>query len=235
MTDPAELPPAVARARSVDGLLAALMASDPGRPRLTWYGPGDERVELSARVLANWVAKTGNLLVEECDVEPGSLVQVDLPPHWRTIVVALAAWSVGASVAEASADDEEPVDVLVTAAPPDDGADASVVAVALPALARRFDGHGKFDVDYAAEVTGFADEPLYAVDDDPAEALAAARAVEGVTSWPAAARVLIGPQRWLTPHSVLAALALDGSVVLVGDPAADLDRIAETEQVTATL
>ena len=46
--------------------------ADPGRPRLTWYGPDGERVELSAKVLDNWVAKTANLLVDELDAGPGS-------------------------------------------------------------------------------------------------------------------------------------------------------------------
>jgi mannose-6-phosphate isomerase len=63
----------------------------------------------------------------------------------------------------------------------------------------------------------------------------AARAIEGVTHWPVGARVLISPGQWITPHSVLAALTLDGSVVMVSDPEADMDRIIETEQVNVTL
>ena len=52
-----------------DRLLAHLLTSDPARPRVTYYddteGPTrGERVELSARVLANWVAKASSLLVE---------------------------------------------------------------------------------------------------------------------------------------------------------------------------
>ena len=42
-------------------------------------------VELSARTLDNWVAKSANLLVEEYDAGPGSRVAVRLPPHWRTV------------------------------------------------------------------------------------------------------------------------------------------------------
>ena len=84
-------------------LLRRLVASDPGRPRVTVYDDTDsptrgERVELSARVLANWVAKAANLLQEDLDVTPGSVVRLDLPPHWRTLYWALAVWSVGACV-----------------------------------------------------------------------------------------------------------------------------------------
>ena len=89
MTSPVE------RATTVPQLLAALAASDPGRPRLTWYddAPGPtrgERIELSARVLANWVAKAANLLVDELDIEPGDQVVIALPTHWRAAYWLLA-------------------------------------------------------------------------------------------------------------------------------------------------
>src|SRR3712207_5978996 len=92
------------------GLLDALLV-DPGRPRVTWYGPGGERIELSGKVLGNWVAKTANLLVDELDVEPGGTVGVDLPTHWRAVVWLLAGWAAGAQVVVAPVG---PVDVLVT-------------------------------------------------------------------------------------------------------------------------
>ena len=84
-------------------LLRHLVASDPGRPRVTVYDDTDsptrgERIELSARVLANWVAKAANLLRDDLDAGPGTVVLLDLPPHWRTLYWAFAAWSVGACV-----------------------------------------------------------------------------------------------------------------------------------------
>src|SRR5690625_7671347 len=69
--------------------------SGQSAPSLTWYGPDAERVELSGRVLANWVTKAANLLADEADVTPGALVQLDLPMHWRTAVWALAVWACG--------------------------------------------------------------------------------------------------------------------------------------------
>ncbi|GEK21628.1 TIGR03089 family protein [Cellulomonas xylanilytica] len=116
--------------------LLRLLTREPGRPRLTWYGDGGERVELSGAVLENWVSKTANLLLEEFDAEPGTRVRLDLPGHWRTVVWALAAWHVGATVvvgADGAADD-----VVVTDRPDEHPGAPTLVAVALPALARTF-------------------------------------------------------------------------------------------------
>ena len=89
--------------RTPTALLRQLVAADPGRPRVTVYDDTDtdtrgERIELSARVLANWVAKAANLLRDDLDAGPGTIVRLDLPPHWRTLYWAFAAWSVGACV-----------------------------------------------------------------------------------------------------------------------------------------
>ena len=121
-------------------LLAHLVASDPGRPRVTVYDDTDgptrgERVELSARVLANWVAKAANLLQDDLDAGPGTTVRISLPPHWRTLYWAFAAWSVGACVDVG--DDGAEADVVVTDDPARaDGAE-HVVLVTLAALARQ--------------------------------------------------------------------------------------------------
>lgn len=139
-------------------LLRALVAADPGRPRITVYDDTDsatrgERIELSARVLANWVAKGANLLRDDLDVGGGSVVRLDLPPHWRTLYWALATWSVGAAVdvparrrpdaggAAAAADSGDAgVDVVVTdavdVASAATASGADVVFVTLAALAR---------------------------------------------------------------------------------------------------
>jgi len=77
--------------------LLASIARDP-TPRLTWYGAGGTRVELSGRVLLTWVAKTAHLLADEADAEPGSVVAVDLGPDWRAPIFWLAARYLGATV-----------------------------------------------------------------------------------------------------------------------------------------
>jgi uncharacterized protein (TIGR03089 family) len=119
-------------------VLAGLVAADPGRPRVTAYedtqGPTHgERVELSARVFATWVAKAANALQEDFDVSPGSTVRLALPAHWRALVWAFATWSAGGCVAF----DDGPADVVVS----DDPhvlatAGGPGVLVTLPALAR---------------------------------------------------------------------------------------------------
>lgn len=67
-------------------------------PALLWYSVPGERVELSGRVLDNWVSKTANLLLDEGDVEPGDRVVLPSRLHWRSIVLALAALRVGAEL-----------------------------------------------------------------------------------------------------------------------------------------
>lgn len=84
-------------ARTVpDALAAAVSRLGPARPLLTWYDDGTgDRAELSGATLANWVAKTANLLVDGCALDAGDLALVDAPPHWQTAAVLLGCWSAG--------------------------------------------------------------------------------------------------------------------------------------------
>ena len=87
-------------------LLAAALRRDPAAPLITYYDDATaERIELSTTTLANWVAKTANLLQDEFDVGPGSTVAVALPVHWQTAAVLLAVWSCGATVADTATED----------------------------------------------------------------------------------------------------------------------------------
>ena len=164
-----------------DALLAQVQRSDAARPRITCYDDTDgptrgERIELSARVLSNWVAKAANALQEEYDIEPGSVVLLALPPHWRTAYWALAVWAVGGCVA---LDADQPADVCVS----DDaavladfvgrsGAGAGAVLVTLAALARQAENRvGDGVMDEAAQLSTYADQFdawAEADDDDPA-------------------------------------------------------------------
>jgi uncharacterized protein (TIGR03089 family) len=98
-------------------LLTAAVRRAPAAPLVTYYDDAtDERVELSATTLANWVAKTANLLQDEFDVGPGSSVALALPAHWQTAAVLLGVWSCGAAVVDTAGEDEgrlEDVDVVL--------------------------------------------------------------------------------------------------------------------------
>ncbi len=166
---------------TIADLMSALRSVDPTAPRLTWYGPDGERVELSGKVLDNWVAKTTNFAVDELDAGPGSTVGLDMPAHWRSLCWVLAAWQSGATVVfaggsgtpaaaatdaavtdtEVLATDALDTDVTVTSDPGIPGsstAGALVVAVALGALDMRWRGDLPADVvDYAAEVRAHGD------------------------------------------------------------------------------
>jgi uncharacterized protein (TIGR03089 family) len=243
----------------VPALLRALLDDDPGRPRVTWYGPGGERVELSAKVLDNWVAKTANLLVDELDAGPGSVVAIALPPHWRTVTWLLAVWSVGACAAVVPPGAPAPADadVVVSTDPgvlATSGARPRTVAVALPALATSYDDGLPDDaVDYALEVRSYGDVfvPFVApVPGDPAFAVpglprlthgalipAASRAADDA-GLPPRARLLTGAGPDDAVASLLAPLVRFGSVVLhhdlpalTGDPAA-LAALRRQEGVT---
>jgi uncharacterized protein (TIGR03089 family) len=79
--------------------LARLTASDPGMPLVTFYDHATaERTELSRTTYANWVAKTASYLAQECDLERGHRLALDLPTHWLGPVFLGAAWTVGLSV-----------------------------------------------------------------------------------------------------------------------------------------
>ena len=221
--------------------IAALLTGltrEPGRPRITWYGPDFERVELSGAVLDNWVSKTTNLLVEEFDAAPGVRVLIDLPPHWRTLVWALAAWRSGAHVVF-----EGDADVVVTTRPDAHGGDA-VVAVSLPALARRFDGSlPRGAIDAAAAVMTYGDAIGWLPHTDPAAlAVGDVRYADLPGWWPAADARRVAVDAGADTPAFLAAtigvLAADGSVVAISSARrAELDandgalgRLLETER-----
>lgn len=236
----------IVRAATPSELLEALVASDPGTPRLTWYDDAEgstqgERIELSARVLANWTAKSANLLVDELDVGPGDAVDIDLPVHWRAVYWALAAWAAGADLRFGDGSSQGPVaDVLITHRPPERPKASRVVAVSLPALARRWVGDPLPGgvLDEATEVGPQPDVFIPAEAPDGADPLTRARALAAESGWQDGERVAL---ELPSSHglgdllvAVLAAWSVDGSVVLVRDPdpAAAPARLA-AERVTS--
>lgn len=228
-------------------LMTALRSGQSTSPRLTWYGPDAERVELSGRVLDNWVAKTSNLLQDELDAEPGTRLRLDLPAHWKSVVLALAAWQLGMEVVLDAAEAE-----LIATAEPDPaaagGAFETVVAVALPALAMRWPGELPSGVvDYAAEVRSHGDFFMPHVDPEPDRpavrtaagpvhthgGLLAGFAAAGQAS-EAGLRLLVRAADGLEPvlAQALAAWQGDGSVVLVHPDVPVTERLLSDERVS---
>ena len=245
-----------------DGLLAAALRREPAAPLLTYYDDvRGERVELSATTLANWVAKTANLLQDEFDVGTGSVVALALPVHWQTAAVLLAAWSCGATVLETAAEDDGRLGaadvVLVEQArleALEEVVDADIlVGLSLHPLGLGMQGYTGPARDYAAEVRVHGDRFLPLVPPDPAspglvagglnltlaDLGAAAGELAERLGIAAGDRVLVdeqvaaetGPVTWL-----LAPMAAGASLVLWRGADADVAASsAAAERVTATL
>jgi uncharacterized protein (TIGR03089 family) len=237
--------------------LRGALASDQARPRVTYYDDATgERVELSAKTLANWVTKTVNLLADDVGVESGARVSLHLPLHWLAAVWALAVDAVGA---ELVVDDlGSPVDVAVVG--PDgrrgdgvksEGHAETVFAVSLAPMAMPFGAPGGPTLpagakDFSAEVRTMPDqivEPPDAV--GPLHGLGVARAAElgleprervGVLDSSTLVQgsdvvPLTGFVDWL-----VAPLSVDGSVVWVRNPEpVECVKRWEAEQVSAVL
>jgi uncharacterized protein (TIGR03089 family) len=247
-------------------LLAGALRRAPAAPLLTWYDDAaDERVELSATTFANWVAKTANLLQDEFDVGPGSLVSLALPVHWQTAAALLAVWSCGAAVLDTAAEDDgrlADVDLVLVSqnriAPLEDAGLGGDDGVPLLGLSLHPLGLGMRD--YAGSARDFALEVRTAGDvfvpyqpprpDDPgllagglelslASLAAAAGELAQRLGLAAGDRVLVEDRTAAEAGPVawlLAPLAAGASLVLVGSARPErLAHRAETERVTATL
>lgn len=196
--------------------LVRTLQQDP-RPRLTWYGDDDARVELTGAGLAQWVAKTAHLLAEEADVEPGSRVEVRLGPDWRAPVFWLATWFLGAQVGPGAGTGHP--DVLVVPEGSAPSAAAVTVVVAAAALPRPVTDLPPGAVDYGAEVSGFPDQ---LPPPGPATVLRLDVGSPG--------RALLGPDA--AAVQVATVWASGGSVVLhTGLPNAVLARVRSQENV----
>jgi uncharacterized protein (TIGR03089 family) len=213
--------------RTPASVLADILRSDPARPRITFYedtsGPTrGERIELSAKVLANWVSKAGNALQDEFDLGPGSVVRLSLPPHWRALYWALAVWSVGGAV---DVVEGRTPDLLICNDPAQGSLEprpADFVLVTLDALARAHTGPVPAGaMDEARELATYGDQFVALAEPAAGDvALVTDRAhtpygsVVTLGDWPANARVWLAGDLTQVLEGALSAWAVDGSVVL---------------------
>ncbi|RLY92254.1 hypothetical protein CWC38_11125 [Kocuria tytonicola] len=149
-------------------------------PALVWRD-GPERVELSGRVLVNWVEKAAGLLVDELDVTASDLVTVSPVPHWRLVVIALAALRAGARVEFTHhPEPDSVVHAQLETAPDDDAAAQLLLVVAEPALA--FACAGPLPdgaVDFCDEARGMPDVYSGFESPDPTEGALASGVAHG--------------------------------------------------------
>ncbi|SBV27865.1 TIGR03089 family protein [Micromonospora krabiensis] len=227
-------------AENIARVFADAVATDPTRPLLTWYDDATgERTELSGTTLANWVAKTANLLVDELAVGPDDSAGVLLPPHWQTAAVLLGCWSAGLTVADAPG----PVEVLFAAADRVGEAPAwpanERYALALAPFAMPLREVPPGFVDYVVEVRTHGDHftPVPTGGPTERELLTRARARAGEFGLTAGDRVLVDAARYADPVDwLLAPMTANATVVLCGN--LDESRLAnrqESEKTTKTL
>ena len=225
-------------------ILDPLMAANPAGPRITYYDDATgERIELSTATLANWAAKTANLLRDEMGAGPGSRVAVLLPAHWQTAAVLFGIWWIGAEVVLDGSD----ADVALCTADRLDDADATgadeVAVLSLDAFGKPVPDLPVGVTDYATSVRVHGDQivpernPGVALDGrSAADVLAAAQASAVAQALTPADRVM-STAGWDSAEDVinhlLAVYVVGASLVQVANPNPDLlDRRRQNEKLT---
>jgi uncharacterized protein (TIGR03089 family) len=235
-------------------ILDPMLRADPVGPRITYYDDATgERIELSAVTLANWAAKTGNLLRDELGAGPASRIAILLPAHWQTAAVLFGVWWIGA---EAVLDDSGiAADIALCTADRLDEADAAVsggfpggeVAVlSLDPFGRPAPDLPIGVTDYATAVRVHGDQIV--PERRPGPALAGRSVEETLADCEnsAASRGLMSTDRvlsstaWSAPgglvDGLLAIMAVGASLVQVANPdPAVLQRRIDTEKVTRVI
>jgi uncharacterized protein (TIGR03089 family) len=228
-------------------VLDPLLMRDPAAPRITYYDDATgERIELSTATLANWAAKTGNLLREELGAGPGTRAAVMLPAHWQTAAVLFGIWWIGAEVLIGEVEGGVDVALCTAEAIADAEPAGEVVALSLDPFGKPIPDLPVGVTDYASSVRVHGDQIVSEPRPGPAlaglsvdEALSAARnaaAAHGITSTD---RVL-SSARWDTAQelldNMLTVFAAGASLVQVANPdPAAMQRRRETEKVTRDL
>lgn len=226
-------------------LLDPILSRDAAGPRVTFYDDADgTRIELSALTLANWAAKTANLIRDEFGLSPGARIAVLLPAHWQTAAVLLGIWWAGAEVVL-----EPDPDAHVALVTPDrlvEVADvAEVAALSLDAFGRPVADLPPGVTDFATSVRMHGDHfhpggVGVALDGATVEEVLAQARKSAVAHGIGIGDRVLSARAWDTPDAVIeglvAVLAAGASLVQVAHPDPDAQaRRAETERVTIRL
>ena len=233
-------------AHTPEQLFGDALRADPARPLVTYYDEATgERSELSAKSMANWVAKTYHLISGELGLGVGDSALIALPAHWISVPALLGALCAGLELR-----DDGPADVAFVTGPLLGAADAFAVNPAAAAVGYR-DAPPSGTADYVLAVrpqpdawTGVAfpagpDGPCWA-GMSRAEVVAAARARAADLGLAGGARTLTtrgwdGPAAWL--DTLIAPLAVGGSVVYVANSTDEsvIERRIAQERVTGRI
>jgi uncharacterized protein (TIGR03089 family) len=229
-------------------ILDPILRADPVGPRITYYDDATgERIELSGVTLANWAAKTANLLRDEMGAGAASRVAILLPAHWQTAAVLFGVWWIGAeAVLEPGAG--AATDLAVCTAERLDEADSLAAGGEVAVLSLDPFGRPAPDLpigvtDYATAVRVHGDQVVPERHPGPALAGRSVDEILAECQSSAAARGLTPGDRVLSTASwthagdlvdgLLSILAIGASLVQVANPdPALLQRRIETEKVT---
>lgn len=206
---------------------------DLSAPLITYYDMSTgERVELSGTTTANWVAKTSNMLIDDCEVEIGTRIRLALPSHWLRFVWLLSAWNVGAVIVDQNA-------AVSVSGPEPAGAEPYRYAASLRPMGGRFaDPLPSGFMDLAIEVPGHSD---HFISFDPPEPGTTALDLEGEPASshrdllndiePEPRRVVLEPGSLIDDaHRLIAACLGDGSLVIVSSATRpEIERVCTQE------
>ncbi|WP_211281182.1 TIGR03089 family protein [Mycobacterium angelicum] len=228
-------------------ILDPMLRTDPVGPRITYYDDATgERIELSAVTLANWAAKTANLLRDELGAGPASRVAILLPAHWQTAAVLFGVWWIGAeAVLDGAADIALCTAERLAEADAAVGLGGEVAVLSLDPFGKAVPDLPIGVTDYATAVRVHGDQMIPERNPGPALAGRSAEQILADCESAATAKGLTPQDRvlssasWATPEELvdglLAVLAVGASLVYVANPDPNsLQRKTDTEKVTRT-
>jgi uncharacterized protein (TIGR03089 family) len=222
---------------------AKLLAAEPSRPFVTYYDEATgERSELSAKSLANWVAKTHHLLGGELGLGVGDTALIALPLHWISVPAVLGCLTAGLAL---TPDGDADVAFVTPATLAAAGSIPDVYAIAPDSAAVGFGGAAPAPAnDYVAAVRPQEDKwPSVHMPASPGDPCLPALTRDEVATKASGTRLAAGARvlttrTWTSAadwiDTLLAPVAVGGSLVIVANCSDSevLERRMEQERAT---